>query len=233
MIDATPNIVNTGSLGQVNHGTQVDPVEFFTEQSSPGQALLGRVKLKAGYGRVYAGFIAKNTKGEYVPYARADYEDDIATTPVTSDVATGATTVVIANSEATKYVVGDVLILANDESTPEYHDCGAITAKAVGTYTTTLTFTTATTSADFTVANEAHIYEKCGTSGRFMDASAIMWHDAETGASTDFENKGAYASIIESHAQFYKNAVWNFDSDAAGEFGVALVDRGTNTLVLR
>ena len=206
-----------GDIPQINRTAPVAYPHFYTDGFPNDSTMYASLKMKKGYGLVLAGtVVAEDANGEFVPYVKTTYSDDVATSPVLVDVVDTATTVTVIEAESYKYVVGDVLILGED--TPSYHDGGAITDITVTNGQAVITFTNAVSGTDFSVANNAHVYVKTGTSGKFSTAVTTVDRNVDTGYGADA--LGGQASAVLSNAMAYEEAFINLDDAAKTALGI-------------
>lgn len=211
--------VTYGDYPQVNRGVQYDVVQLYTDGFPNDSTMYASIKMKAGYGLVEQGtVVAEDANGEFVPYVKTTYSDDVATSPVLASVAEEATTLTVTEAEGGKYAVGDTIVIAN--TTPAYQDLGAITAKSTTNGITTITFTTAAASAVFTTTLSAHIYVKTGTSGKYSTAVAIIDKPVDTGYGSSA--KGAQCSAVLSNAILFASPLFNLDTAAKTSLGVVV-----------
>lgn len=200
-----------GDIPQINRNAPRSYVHLYTHGFPNASTMFGSVKMKKGYGLVEAGtLLAEDAKGEFVPYVKTTYSDDVATSPLLANAVYTESTVKVIEAEAYKYAVGDVLILANDD--PLYFDGGAITDITIANGQATITFTNAIDSAEYTVAKNAHVYVKTGTSGKFSTAVGILDKNVDTGYGS--AALGGQGSIVFKNAEMYEPALANLD-DAA------------------
>jgi hypothetical protein len=209
--------VTHGDTPQVNRGVQYDVTHLYTDGFPNDATMLASLKMKKGYGLIEQGtVVAEDANGEFVPYVKTTYSDDVATSPCLADVASTATTLTVSEAESGKYAVGDVLIIGED--TPSYQDLGAITDISVTNGVATITFTNAIGTAAFTTANNAHVYVKTGSSGKFSTAKFILDKPVDTGYGSTA--KGGQASAIVANAIIYSPPLFNLDADAITALGV-------------
>jgi hypothetical protein len=216
---ASLGLVGNGDYPQINRGVAYDVPHFYSDGFPNASTMLVSVKMKAGFGWIEQGtVIAEDANGEFVPYVPTTYSDNVAVSPVLSDVALNATTLTVSELESGKYAVGDVLVLADAHTTPVYFDAGAITDISVANGIATITFTNATTVDTFTTARSAHVYVKTGTSGKFSTAKFIIDKPVDTGVGS--AALGAQCSAIVKNAVIYSAPLFNLDTAAKTALGV-------------
>jgi len=209
--------VGYGDTPQINRGVQYDQPHLYTDGFPNDSTMLASLKLKKGFGWVEAGtVVAEDANGEFVPYVKTTYSDDVATSPVLANVSYTGTTLTVSENESGKYAVGDLLILANND--PIYFECGAITDISTTSGVSTITFTNAVDSAQYTTAKSAHVYVKSGASGKFSTAMFMIDKSVDTGVGTSA--KGAQVSAIVSNAIVYSPPLFNLDAAAITSLGV-------------
>lgn len=210
-----------GSIPQMNQGG-FTPGQKALFHSVRDIALVKDKTVKSGYGYLAAGtLMAVNTAdGDLYPYPEASAAVNagngkafVAVNAIATELA-----VVVLNSQAVKFKVGDSLILMANALTAE--DLGAIVS-IVPSETTGLAVITVTTAISaetgFTVANNAHVYLKGDASAPFTKAVYVLDKDTYTGVGDDAA--GAVVSVVISNAILYLAALVNFDSAAATDLG--------------
>lgn len=200
-----------GSTPQMNQGGML-PGQKALFHSLREIALIKDKTVRAGFGVVKAGTImaVDTISGDLVPCApTAVAIDDTQRVFLTQSV-TAAAIVYVPLEQSYRFAVGDVVIIGDD--TPTYTDGGAITAIDRTTYANVaeITFTNNATAA---VADNANIYHKAGSSGKYSDAVWINDQDVFTGEGEDA--KGANTSVVISNAILYAGALIGYDAAAA------------------
>lgn len=211
-----------GDIPQMNRGPEGLGVKPLFHSVRDIALILDKTA-QSGYGVLRTGtMLAKNVvTGKLVPYITTNHIDaNIGRSYAISDVANGAATINLRKEDAYKYAVGDSLILVNNNAgTPVYHDGGAITA--IDTTTSpvfaTITFTTVTAVATFTVARSTNCYVKSGTSGKFSTCAYVLDKDIDTGTGVDA--KGALTSVVINNAILYLATLVNYDAAAKTDLG--------------
>jgi len=209
-----------GSTPQVNHGGET-PGQKRLFYSLREIALIKDKHVLGGFGVLRAGQVmaVEPVSGDLVPYAATTTPAHKTVMPArvyaVADVPDTGTVVYVPKGDGYKFVVGQSLILVNDNSgTAVVHDGGAITEIDVDTYPhmDKITFTTAVAVATFTVARFTNVYIKTGTSSPFSTAKYILDKDIFTGVGATA--KGAETSVVISNAMLYTASLLNMDTAA-------------------
>jgi hypothetical protein len=224
-----------GSTPQVNHGGETTGQKrlFYSVRDI---ALIKGKQILAGYDVLKAGqmMAVEPISGDLVPYVPTTtplHKEKVAGNAFSvADIASGATVIFVAKGEGQKFVVGQSIILVNDNAgTPVLHDGGAITAVDVTTHShmDKITFTTATAVATFTVARFTNAYVKTNTTTPFSKAVYLLDKDVDTGFGAGAD--GAQTSVVISNAIVYTASL--IDMDAAAIAAMGAVTDGIHTIL--
>ena len=221
-----------GSTPQINRGGETPgPKRLF--HSVREIALIKDKTVDPGYGVLFAGtLMAVNTvSGNLVPYVPAGDAayGGVSVAPALSDVADTTTTIVVPIATMGRFVVGNNLILVRDNAgEQDLHDGGAIVSVvATNDYAATVTFTTAVSGANFSVANQASCFVEGDGSSPYTKAVYVLDQDCFTGEGADA--KGANVSVVISNAILYTTSLINLDAAALTDLG-AITD-GQHTIL--
>ena len=214
-----------GSTPQYNAGGML-PGQKALFHSLRDIALIKDKTVRAGFGVVKAGTVmaVDTTSGDLVPCAPTAVSIDDTQRVFLLAGVTAAAIVYVDKVKSYRFAVGDTIIVADD--TPTYTDGGAITAIDRDSYTdmAEITFTNNATAA---IADNAHIYHKAGTSGKYSTAVWINDQDVFTGEGEDAA--GANTSVVISNAILYAGALIGYDAAAATALGT--VDDGAHVIL--
>ena len=208
-----------GETPYVVHTAETDYKRLF--YSRPEQALIKDVTLSPGYGVLKAGTVLALNKSaagnfnKYLPYNKtvpssADpYQQGRAF--LVADAGT-STLVYVTQNDSYKFVVGDDLIIDDDDTAAE--NLGAITSINRTTYLhmAVINFTSSI-SGDFDVTNNAWVGVEAGDSSNlYSDAVGILIASVDTG--TGENAKGAVGPMLISNAILYYGLIFNSDAAA-------------------
>jgi hypothetical protein len=226
-----------GSTPQLNRGPEF-PGHKALYYSIREIALIKDKSVQAGYGVLRAGTImAENIsalttggKGLLVPCATTLFTvGDVGRAFALVDVASGVDVINVTMEDSYKFMVGDDLILANNDGGGEYGNGGAIISidRTTMPHYAIITFTTGIVTANNTVAKACCCYVEAGGSGKLSAAKYILDKDIDTGVGEIA--KGAITPVLVSNAILYTNSLVNFDAAAATALGT--VDDGQHTIL--
>lgn len=207
-----------GDTPHILYGVQDDYKRLY--KSEPLAALRTDMTLQAGYGVLKAGMVlsknlsAAGGKGKLLPYNPTSFtgtEDHPGRAYLVSSSGTTDKYVYVSMDDSYKFVVGDDVIINDNETSAE--NVGAITAidRTTNTHMAKITFTSAIGGTAFTVARKAHIFVEAGTSGNnYSDAIAILEKTVDTG--TGENSQGAVADVILGNVLLYEGMLTNIDA---------------------
>jgi hypothetical protein len=181
---------------RIKYGGQTDYKRFY--HSDPMLAFKKEVTMKGGFGNLPAGTpIAKVTgdggsKEKYVPYNPATISSAVKNTGQAFLVqdADGTTGLFVTMDDSYKFVVGDQVYIAdNNSKTSSSEDLGVITAIDRTTYLhmAKITTTSAATISTFTTAQSAALFHEAGAdnANTWSDCAGILDVDVDTGIGED------------------------------------------------
>lgn len=204
-----------GTKPQFNQGERVPGIQPLYH-SRPEKALLIDVSMRGGYGALDQGLpIVRlaGTSNECAPYVPENHTLLVAARPrILEDLADGATTLKLSEAEAAKFRTGDVVMLVRDNAgDPAYHDCGAVVSVSTSGEERVVTFTTAVSGTDFTLANITSVYNatKDATNTRKHHGLYIMDRPTDTG--TGDTALGGLVSACVTNAMLMRNLIQNVD----------------------
>lgn len=230
-----------GSTPQLNRGPEV-PGHKALYYSIREIALIKDKAVQPGYGVLRAGTImAENIsalttggKGLLVPCATTlftvgDVGRAFALANMVDEGAGNGTKINVTMDDSYKFMVGDDLIIANNQGGGEYNNGGAITAIDRTTYPhfAEITVASAVAVANNTVAKACCCYVEAGDATKLSTAKYILDKDIDTGVGEIA--KGAITPVLLSNAILYTNSLVNFDPAAATALGTA--DDGQHTIL--
>ncbi len=204
-----------GSTPQINAGA-MQPGQKALFHSLRDIALIKDKTIRAGFGVVKAGTVmaVDDKTSDLVPVAPTAVSiDDTQRVFLLASVSVAAV-VYVPLEKSYRFAVGDTVIIG--DNTPAYTDGGAITAIDRTTYAD-MAEITFTNNATATLANQANIYHKAGSSGRYSTAVWINDQDVFTGEGEDAA--GANTSVVISNAILYSAALIGHDSASATSLG--------------
>jgi hypothetical protein len=218
-----------GETPYVQHEIETNYRRLF--YSRPEQALITDITLAAGYGILKAGTVlalnksAAGNYNKYVPYnpTTAAYGDPNQVGRAFLIDTPSGTTVNVVLQDSYKFVVGDDLIIDDDNSAAE--NLGAITAIDRTTYVHIAAITvTATISGTFTLAQNGFVCVEAGDSSNiYSDAVGILGATVDTGLGE--KAKGALAPMIRSNAILYDGLLTNIDAASRTDLSATLEGR--------
>lgn len=189
-----------GSVPQVNitgYHREVQKRLFFSRRE---QALIIEKTFKGGYGHLDMGVVVRGVYGAdfVVPYGA------LGNVLLKNDPAAGQADLVIAASDAYKFVVGDAVTLNDDDVTAFNSTVDGIVFSGD---TATITLATDIVGA-FTQAENAYITH------RVADPARIYLSDQYLDTGEDAEGGGALGSVVVGNAVVYTDVIPNMDADA-------------------
>jgi len=208
------------------YGAQEDYKKLY--YSNPDAALKVDITIGPGYGDLKMGTAlcmndsAAGNDGKFLPYdptaTITGAEDAPGRAYLVQDSGTTATDLYVTINDSYKFIVGDDVIINDDDTAAE--NLGAITAIDRTTYThmAKITVTTATGETSFTTADFAYItiegYDTC---------DGILEKSVSTGLGEDAQ--GALAVLIISNAVLYKGGLLNVDSNAITDLSAVSIGK--------
>lgn len=221
-------------IPNITHGIAKDYKRLY--YSDRAVALTLEKTLQAGYGLLEAGTVmaenlsAAGGDGKLVPYnpaAITGAEIAPARAYLVQDTHATSPIVYTTLNDSYKMVVGDDLIIADDDTAAE--NLGAITEIDRTTYAhmAKITATTNIGGTAYTTADFAHVYVEAGAGATFSTAVAILDKAVETG--TGAGALGAFSVIVVSNAILYTGSLVNADS--AAKTSLSTADNGRYTIL--
>lgn len=220
-----------GNFPQISRMAQVGgPKSLF--HSMREQALILDKTIMPGYGVLRAGtcMAVATISGNLVPYPAVAATNTIGKTFLSITKASSGTTFYISNDHYDRWEAaradGEHLIVMADSITPE--DLGVIASVTKNDQPglTKVMGTASSTTATFTLANNACIYVQTAAADPFAASAYILDTDTDTGTGSEGFSKGALGSVVISNAILYLATLTSCNYDAAAATDMSAVTDG-------